>query len=151
MSSTRTGWVQYVHWGGGGGGKLKFSITGKDRCYYEYGFDQQGWYGTTNIPYQPCWSNPYSAYSPTQKNSFSKTSLPLLLRPVPRQCAKKRTRKNKPNVLKLTWSDNGVLELFHSCCHSETFGKFLLYTALSNTSWPFYYDREKHRSTWHRR
>ena len=24
----------------------------------------------TNIPYQPCWSNPYLAYSPTQKNSF---------------------------------------------------------------------------------
>ena len=24
----------------------------------------------SNIPYQPCWSNPYSAYSPTQKNSF---------------------------------------------------------------------------------
>ena len=24
----------------------------------------------TNIPYQPCWSDPYSAYSPTQKNSF---------------------------------------------------------------------------------
>ena len=24
----------------------------------------------TNIPYQPSWSNPYSACSPTQKNSF---------------------------------------------------------------------------------
>ena len=24
----------------------------------------------TNIPYQPCWSNPYLAYSPTQKNSL---------------------------------------------------------------------------------
>ena len=55
--------------------------------YAEYGFDQQGWYGmfvacgiwcladissaspssakhhipqATNIPYQPCWSNPYT-------------------------------------------------------------------------------------------
>ena len=24
----------------------------------------------TNIPYQPCWSNPYLAYSPTQKKQF---------------------------------------------------------------------------------
>ena len=32
----------------------------------------------TNIPYQPCWSNPYSAYSPTQKTVFFKTSLRVL-------------------------------------------------------------------------